>query len=609
MITAEASSARTLGPSTAADGDDWILRLSLDAPGRTLPVGLPFVTRGPLSVFFEGQLFDRVDLARALGVRVAEGDAAIALAAQERWGDAAVGRLRGRFAVVIIDRDRNAALIGHDPMGLHPVFFAEQTRRLFVATTPQQLLEAPGVSRALNLPLLADHLCRRFGSAEETYFEDVRRLPAGHRLRISGGRLRLERSWDPIPADGPVEWLTARECDQFDEVLERAVMRTLHTRRAAVFLSGGLDSGTIAAIASDVKRRQASDAPIALSLGLPDAECDERTQQASVARELSLAQHALDFNQALGPDPLLSQALALSRGLGSPLSNVWTPPYLTLARMAARHGVDTVLSGEGGDEWLAMPAWHAADLLKRGDLSGWYRFAQMWRASEGGASGEVFRALGWRFGLRPLAGQWISRVSPAGWDRNRAVRLLDSDPAWIAPDPGVRAEQRRRAPAALGPANPPHGFRCADFRICLDDAMTAVQLEEAYTFGQMLGVRFLMPYYDPDLVELTCRMPPAELNAGGRLRGLQRKRLAARLPDLGYDRQTKVLATSFYRATIDAGRSTAIAEVGGLSTLAELGIVDSCRAESVLLDPRGPGDGLRFWDLLNLEAWARVYAN
>jgi hypothetical protein len=125
----------------------------------------------------------------------------------------------------------------------------------------------------------------------------------------------------------------------------------------------------------------------------------------------------------------------------------------------------------------------------------------------------------------------------------------------------------------------------------------------------MLGVRFLMPYYDPDLVELTCRMPPAELNAGGRLRGLQRKRLAARLPDLGYDRQTKVLATSFYRATIDAGRSTAIAEVGGLSTLAELGIVDGCRAESVLLDPRGPGDGLRFWDLLNLEAWARVYAN
>src|SRR5262249_39311207 len=147
---------------------------------------------------------------------------------------------------------------------------------------------------------------------------------------------------------------------------------------------------------------------------------------------------------------------------------------------AARHGVDTVLSGEGGDEWLAMPAWHAADLLQRGDFAGWYQFARMWRESEGGASAEVFRALGWRYGLRPLAGQCLSRLSPAAWDRNRADRLLDSDPAWLAPDPHVRAEQRRRAPAALGQANPQHGFRCKDFRVSLDDTMTAVQLEEAY---------------------------------------------------------------------------------------------------------------------------------
>ena len=256
-----------------------------------------------------------------------------------------------------------------------------------------------------------------------------------------------------------------------------------------MFLSGGLDSGTIAAIAGDEARRRGDASPLALSLGLPHEECDERTLQAAVARELGLAQHALDFPKAIGSQPLLVQALALSRALPSPLSNVWTPPYLALARVGARHGVDTILSGDGGDEWLAMPAWHAADLLRRGDVAGWYRFTRMWQESEGGESSEIFRALGWRFGLRPLAGQVLSRVAPVHWERRRTGRLLASDPIWVAPDPAIRAEQARRAPAALGPANR-SAVSEAPTSVCLDDATTAVQLEEAFYVGQLAGVRF-----------------------------------------------------------------------------------------------------------------------
>src|SRR5262249_24156234 len=340
-------------PDGTAD-DDWLLTLSLESPARALPPTLPFVSRGPLAVFFHGQLFDRVELARTLGVRLAEPDAAIVLEAQEQWGDEAVGRLRGRFAVAIVDRERNRVIVARDPMGLHPLFYAERPRTVHIATTPQRLVDVPGVSRALNLPLLADHLCRRYASATPTYVAAVGRVPAGYRAIVSRGDVRLERSWDPFPADGPREWLTERECDAFDEVLERAVTRTLHAKRAAVFLSGGLDSGTVAAIATDESRRRGDAPPLALSLGLPDSACDERSLQAAVARELGLAQHALDFPKAIGSQPLLLQALALTRALPSPLSNVWTPPYLTLARLGARHGVETVLSGDGGDEWLAM---------------------------------------------------------------------------------------------------------------------------------------------------------------------------------------------------------------------------------------------------------------
>ncbi len=519
--------------------DDWRLTLSLEAPARALPANVLFVTRGAVAVFFEGQLYDRRDVARALGVGAAQPDALIAIAAYERWGEDALARLRGRFAVVVADRLRDRTFISHDPLGAHPVFLAETSRVVHVATDPSRLAATPGVSSALNRAVLADLLCRRSRSADETCFAGVRRLPAGFRARIAAGRLTFDRTWDPVPSGPDPEWLTASECDRFDEVLERAVARTLQGGRSAVFLSGGLDSGTLAVIARDVTREHNAPAPIALSLGLPDEECDERRIQCAVARDLKLPRQTLDFRTAIGAEPLLVQALSLTRQLGSPLANAWTPPYLALARRGVRLGVDTVLSGEGGDEWLMTPAGYAADLIQRGRLLAWSRFARMWHASEGGDVTGTFLAMAWRFGLRPLAGQALSRLGPAAWDRRRARRLLASDPSWIAPDPNLRAEQVQRAPVALGPARPRAGFRRTDLRVCLDDAATAVLCDETYAVGSIAGVRLLMPYFDPDLVELICRMPPDRVNVSGRLRGLQRRILSHRLPALGFDRQKK----------------------------------------------------------------------
>ncbi len=605
MMATAASAAR--GPATFEDNatDDWIVTLSLEAPGRVLPAGLPAVLRGPLAVLFEGELFDRVDLARALGVRVAQPDADLVLAAAEQWGDDATARLRGRFAAVVVDRRRRRAIVAHDPMGTHPLFFAEGARALHVATSPDRLIERPGISRALNLPVMADFLCRRAVNAQDTFFAAVRRLAPGYHLVIANGRLRCERSWNPLP-DGRREWLTSRECRQFDDVVDRAVERALpRLGRAAVFLSGGLDSTLLAAAAADLSRARSAPAPLALTLELPSPECDERALQTAVARELALPQHSLEFSRAVSRRPLLSQALDLTRRLPAPLANAWTPAYMALARIGVLHGAATILSGEGGDEWLATAPTYAADLLARGDLAGWHRFARLWQTGERRAS--TWRMFGWRFGVRPLLGRAAARFAPEAWDRRRTARLLSSDPEWIAPDPAIRAEQRRRAPLALGSARPPRGFRDADLRATLDDPSTAQLFDELYFVGRMTGARVLVPYFDPDVVAFVSRMPPAEVHAGDRWRGIQRRRIAARLPRLDVDRRPKVLATQFFRETLENGRASAIAEVGTLATLDALGVVDRVRAETVLHDTASNADVSRAWDLINLEAWARAH--
>ena len=362
--------------------DDWVLPLSLEEPTRPLPSCIRWAERGLLLGFFYGLLLDRENLVDSTNRGDPEcSDADLVLHAYEDGGEAALSRLRGSFVIAIIDRKRGRAILARDPLGSHPLFYTEANSRILFAASPQLLVDQPGVSRALNRAALADHLCYRWPDPCETYFASVRRVPPGWRAIVSGGRLRLERYWDPVPQDRPVEWLTDEETARFDEVFDRAIDRCLRNGPTGIFLSGGLDSISVAAVATDRVRRMGQSPPWALSLGFPDPECDERLLQAAVARDLGLPQHLVDFHEAVGMPPLFEQALGLTREFAAPMLNPWLPAYLGLARRARLDGVRTILTGNGGDEWLTVTPFLAADLIRRGALMELARFYNVLRRS------------------------------------------------------------------------------------------------------------------------------------------------------------------------------------------------------------------------------------
>src|SRR4030095_5925977 len=188
-----------------------------------------------------------------------------------------------------------------EPLGAHPLFYAMHGSSVLFAMHPNRLLSQPGVSGALNRAAIADHLCSRWPDPHETFFEAIRRLPPGWRAVIAGGRLSLNRYWDPVPRyDRPIEWLTVEETRRFHDVLERAVPRCLQFGRAGGFLSGGFDSVSIAAMASDLAPRLGVERPRALSLAFPHPDCDEGDRQSQVARTLGLSQELRDFRGAAG---------------------------------------------------------------------------------------------------------------------------------------------------------------------------------------------------------------------------------------------------------------------------------------------------------------------
>jgi asparagine synthetase B (glutamine-hydrolysing) len=588
--------------------DDWVLSFDLAEPGRALPDGVRWEELGPLRGFFHGVLFDREALADSSQPGCS--DAKLVLHAYAREGEAALSRLRGSFVVAIVDGARGRAILARDPMGSHPLFYVETGSCVLFAVAPGRLLDWPGVSRELNRAAIADHLCGRWPDPHETYFKTVRRVPPGTRALLSKGRLQFDRYWDPTPVDQPVQWLTPEQASGFDDVFERAVKRCLSHGQAGIFLSGGLDSISVAAVAADCARASGQSLPLALSLGFPHPECNEQERQAAVARDLGLRQILLDFDEALGDRPLLRQTAELTATAAAPILNPWQPAFRALARRARLDGVRTILTGEGGDEWLCVTPYHAADLIRRGAVVELAEFLGTLRRSHQINPFKLVRNVVWRCGLRPLGGLALHRLFPEAQAAGRVKRFLAGDPAWLALDPHLRVEHRHRAAQAMGVSDPSHGFYIRELQTSLDHTLVSWAAEELYEQGRQIGVRFLHPFSDPDLVEMLGRTPPRLLNADGRSKGLVRRTLARRFPTLGLERQRKVLATSFFRAHL-LREGPALADLAGdFPALSGLGIVDGAALAAFIRQAlMQPGPRLhQIWQPINLEIWVRAYS-
>jgi asparagine synthetase B (glutamine-hydrolysing) len=570
-------------------------------------------TSSGCSVIFDGALYNRGDLQLRLGeLSAVEGssEAALILAGYLRWGEDLLRRLRGTFALIIWDGLREILLCARDPLGAYPLFHADAGRALLVSTSIDILIRQPHISGAVNRAALADYLQDRFPKLEETFFASVSRVPPGHVLRLAPDGRRSYRYWDPGP-DGTVNWIGADQLQRFDELLDQAVGRCLSFGPAGIFLSGGLDSVSVAAVAAERSRTHDMPQPWALSLVFPDWDVNEENVQRSVAAHLGLPQVVELFDQAVGSNGLLAPAVEMSRSLSAPLMNTWLPAYRALAMEGKRRGCRVILTGAGGDEWLTITPFLAADLLRAFDLSSLYQLWRSLRRSYRRSGSALLRSLLWRFGVRPMLvppiRRFVSEVAPGALKLRR--RMLPGLSKCLAPEAALRRELDGRLEEYYAKSPRTESFYTREMRIALEHPLVSWEAEELFETGQDIGMRFLQPFWDADLVDLLYRTPPLLLNQGGRSKGLVRNSIARRFPGLGFEQQKKVEATRFYSSVILQEGGQVWRTMGQATALADLGIVDKEQLGPVvqqILASR-PGEAYRVWTVLNAETWVRAH--
>jgi asparagine synthetase B (glutamine-hydrolysing) len=572
------------------------------------------------TVILAGALVDRDLVVGRVDADPDVSDAELVLKAYVRLGEAGLGELRGAFALLIHDAEKDALLFLRDQLGHYPLFYAEGHEGVYFSEAITTLVRHPQVPGGVNRAVIAELLIHELRSPDETAFEAVYRARAGWRYRVTRTGTEATRYWFPIPPDGSGEWATEEELPQFDGLMRRAVARSLEPGATGIFLSGGLDSVTVATYAADLLR-DAGEQPLrAFSIVFP--EYDETSVQKLVAGELGLPHELVPFGQAIGSESLVRSAVRSSGSWPMPLVNLWQPLYTHLALLARGEGVRRILTGAGGDEWLQVsPHWGFSRLrrLHIGEMRHLYR---TYLRSYNLERGPLLKNLLWKYGLRhTLRDAALNVLGTAMPPAVRAIKLKrfrERRPAWLAPDPELARALEERAMALAPATNPAVAYGPETYSL-LENPIGAMEREEAFERGRRLGMATFMPFWDVDLDEFLARVPPHLMNQGYWSKGLVRGKLAERFPEAGFDQQKKVLSTSLAARILAEETPPAWRAIDGPKMLAAAGVIDKRRLE---LEVEGTmrhdspthhvlgraiaGHGM--WTVLNVESWFRQWS-
>ena len=315
---------------------------------------------GRWTLVFNGEIYNFRELRRVLedcGTAFrTNSDTEVLLEAWARWGVDVLERLRGMFAFAIWDGRDRALWLVRDRLGVKPLYYTMAGGRLLFGSEIKALLAHPAVPRRLRPAAVDDYLTFLYVPAPQTIFDGIEELPPAHWLRYSNGAAELHRYWQalPLPAGEAKESAPEELCALLEESVR---LRLVSDVPLGAFLSGGLDSSSIVALAA----RAQADPVRTFSLGFGVGE--EHYTELDFARLVSGRYGTQHCELTIRPDcaELMPRVVAL---FDEPFGN---PTSLLLHALSevTRHHVTVALAGDGGDElFLGYPRYLGARLRR-----------------------------------------------------------------------------------------------------------------------------------------------------------------------------------------------------------------------------------------------------
>ena len=448
---------------------------------------------GRYTISFNGEIYNfrelRAEL-EAAGQRFrSRSDTEVLLAAYAKWGEAAFARLDGMFALALYDGVERCLVLARDRAGEKPLFYARLGERYVVASELRAIASLPDAPFELDARAVFDYLALRYVHAPRTILRGVRALEPGTMLRIGAdGSLRqrpyyaFDRVVDPLP----------RSPEEAGAALEDALAGAIERRLIAdvplgAFLSGGIDSGLVCAVAARRLGRELR----TFCAGFAGAEEDETAAARRTAEALGLPHR----QYVISSDDLLATVRSFGDCLDEPNGDRSCVPVYLLAREMRRE-VTVALSGDGGDELFC----------------GYGRYLGFEASRRAAGAHDAFAALA----------HYFERALPVFAPTRLAGLFPEEHAAWRDEFLAAYAPVFMRASWSDA-----QRLSVLDFHTYLPGAVLAKV--DRMSMRHALEVR--TPFFDPGVMQLAASLEPGLCTAGAELKPVLRRLLGRYLDE------------------------------------------------------------------------------
>lgn len=325
---------------------------------------------GSIQVVFNGEIYNHADIRKELEKtgrhkwRTDHSDTEVIVHAFEEWGIECLERFRGMFAIGLWDEKKRELWLVRDRIGIKPLYYSIHDGRIVFASEIKALLKDPDQKRAMSEESMFHYLLFLATPAPNTMFEGIRKLAGGTWLRVSeAGNTIEQRYWDVWDHTTPLANASEEEiCERLMAELRTAVqLRKISDVPVGVFLSGGIDSSTNAALFSEGEKQPVR----TFSIGYK-GEYKSYPNELEYARLMAKQVGADHHERLLTQDDLLDFLPEMVRMQDEPIADPVCVPIYYVSKLARDNGVIVCQVGEGADElFWGYPGWKNALYAQR----------------------------------------------------------------------------------------------------------------------------------------------------------------------------------------------------------------------------------------------------
>ena len=514
-FAAEALAARIADPADATQRDSVALR-----PGAVL-AGSPRAcvahdrTRGVAALLCGHARW----LDPALAATAARhGNAQALLAAYVEFGEQLIERLAGTFALAVIDSSRTRALLAVDRMGVERMCYGLEDGLLAFGATVDDVTRHPSIGFSIEPQAVFDYLYHHMIPAPRTIARGVSKLPAAHLLSFVDGRLTLRRYWHCEFADAAPAFDESATAHELLTSLETVTAHHCNGGDAAAFLSGGIDSSTVAGMLARAKPDQAR----TYTIGFAAAGYDEVGYARITAKHFGI--RAQEYY--VTPQDVAAGVPKIAVHFDEPFGNSSAIPAYFCALAARQDGMKQLLAGDGGDELFGGNARYAKQKVFE-----WYFTVPRALRSH------VIEPFASALGAWPLVSKLRSYVDQANVplpDRLQTYNYLARESVDAVLHPELASVVDTHLPLVEQRAvfAEPRAHDKVDRMLYLDWKFTLADNDLRKVMGAcaLAGVEVRFPWLDERIVDLSLRVPGDAKVRGRTLRYFVKRALTGFLP-------------------------------------------------------------------------------